>query len=147
AGFDTFLFAIGDGHDTISDFGAGVDRIEVDGFSSYTLVQEGAHLRVVFDANNSILLQNFPQAAFQAGDITFDVSVITGTADDDMLVGTADADTIFGLGGYDRLIGGDGADLLYGGDGGDVLSGGGGDDLIDGGDGLDTVDFGDATSG
>ena len=140
AGADTYLFAAGDGHDIVNDWVAGEDSIEVTGFDDYILIQEGAHLRIVFDASNSILLRNTTQAAFQAGDINISeagANVITGTGGNDALTGTAGVDEIDGLGGNDTLLGLGGDDSLVGGLGNDVLNGGAGVDQTDGGGGND----------
>ena len=150
-GNDLFKFAAGDGADTINGFVAGGtdDRIEVTGFSSYTLVQEGANLRVVLDGSNSILLTNVSASAFTAADINIPKATTTptppptggiqGTSAADDLIGTGATDTIYGLGGNDTLTGYGGDDFLYGGDGIDSLRGLAGRDLLDGGAGNDTL--------
>ncbi len=102
AGADAFVFAAGHGHDTITDFAPGVDSIEVTGFTSYTLAQQGADLRIVFDANNSILLQNVDAADFEASDINIPMlNEVDGTAGDDILLATAGDDRFDGMVGSD----------------------------------------------
>jgi Ca2+-binding RTX toxin-like protein len=167
AGDDSFRFALGDGHDTIEGFttGAGEDKIFVTGFLHYTKVQEGADLRIVFDANNSILIKNTLLADFTASDINItqegELVLIEGTGGNDDLEGSALEDHMLGLAGDDLLQGlasndliegGDGADVLEGGEGNDVISGGRhydrlygeeGDDVLMGGDGDDYISGGD----
>jgi Ca2+-binding RTX toxin-like protein len=88
-----------------------------------------------------------------------DVSIITGTGDNDILNGTAGDDTIYGLDGNDLIHGLDGNDTIYGGNESDTLNGdagsdqlygganpdaligGLGNDYLDGGDGLDVAIF------
>jgi len=156
-GNDTFVFAAGDGVDTIVGFTAGgtQDQIQVTGFTSYTLQQEGSNLRVVFDANNSILLSNVSAANFTAADInipqqssgsTGGGGTAGGTAGADTLTGTDAVDTLSGLGGDDFLIGLGGNDTLNGGDGADVLQGGSGNDSLQGGAGIDAADYANAAA-
>ena len=148
-GNDTIVFAAGDGHDTVNGFTAGgsEDAIQVTGYASYTLTQEGADLRVVFDANNSILLKNVSMASFTDADINIPraPNVITGTESGETLTGTTAIDHISGLGGNDVLRGDAANDQLLGGEGDDTLRGDAGDDLLDGGNGNDTADYRTAT--
>jgi len=145
-GNDTFLFSTGGGVDTITGFTAGgvEDQIQVTGYASYTLAQEGADLRIILDGSNSILLLGVSQASFTAADINIPLgggggNVINGTAGADNLSGTAAADEINGLGGNDTLSGQGGNDTLNGGDGSDTLRGNAGDDILVGGAGNDTL--------
>jgi len=139
-GADAYLFAAGDGQDVVLDFVPGEDFIEVSGFASYLLIQEGADLRVYFDADNSIVLRNTMAAAFDGSDINIPeagANVITGTAAGETLTGTIAVDEIDGLGGNDTLFGLGNDDSLVGGLGNDVLHGGAGVDTTDGGAGND----------
>ncbi len=141
-GNDTFVFGSGHGNDTINGFVAGgsEDTIQVTGYASYTLVQEGANLRIVFDASNSILLNNVNAASFTAADINIPLAgdgVINGTEGADTLDGTPDADEINGLGGNDTINGLGGDDIIDGGSGDDVINGGTGADTMTGGTGND----------
>jgi len=152
-GNDTFVFGTGHGSDTIHGFVAGgaEDSIQVSGYTGYWAVQEGADLRIVFDASNSILLTGVSAASFTASDINVGLNsgpppggggptpvTLTGTSGADTLAGGAAGDTLIGLGGNDVLNGLDGNDLLRGGDGNDTLNGG---------TGIDTADYSDATGG
>jgi len=145
AGNDTFKFNKGDGADTITGFVAGgsEDTILVTGYASYALVQEGANLRIVFDATNSLLLTNVSAAAFTNVDINIPFAPLlqSGTVNNDSLTGTAAADQLLGLAGNDTLKGDAGNDILDGGDGNDILEGGLGDDQLIGGLGTDKADY------
>lgn len=144
AGNDSFIFSKGDGNDVITGFTAGGadDVLRISGFTSYTLLQIGTDLRVIFDASNSILLKGITQANFTAADIVFSSPFsIDGTAYSELLHGTSGADTINGLFGADIIWGEDGDDLLYGGEHDDVLRGGAGDDVLNGGGGSDSADY------
>ncbi len=156
AGNDLYVFAAGDGHDVIEGFTAGgsEDRIEVTGFASAVIQQEGADLRVVLDANNSILLKGVSAAAFTAADLniafttgTTGPNIINGLATSETLTGTSGKDEIYGNGGDDTLIGLGDDDLLEGGANNDILRGGAGNDILVGGSGVDRADYSDAASG
>jgi len=76
------------------------------------------------------------------------VSLLTGTAGDDVILGTpgddvidggGGDDTICGLDGRDRVHGGPGDDMILGGSGIDYLFGDGGDDTLDGQGGSDRM--------
>lgn len=67
------------------------------------------------------------------------ISVIYGTAFDDVIVGGSENDTISALGGNDIVCGGAGNDQLIGGPGDDKLLGGDGDDQLAGGPGIDIL--------
>ncbi|MBC6981702.1 hypothetical protein [Caulobacter sp. 17J80-11] len=75
AGDDRFVFASGGGHDVVLDFAAGgpEDALQVYGYAAYqSLVQEGADVRVLFSATDSVLLKNVQAAALTAADFVFD---------------------------------------------------------------------------
>ena len=148
-GNDTFNFASGDGVDTISGFTAGGtdDTIVVTGFSSYTLSQEGANLRIVLDGSNSILLNNVLAANFTAADINIPLAGGGPTTGDDTLTGTAGADSIDALAGNDTVNGLAGNDTLLGNAGNDILNGGADNDTLNGGADIDTVTYADAGAG
>jgi len=148
AGDDIFYFFAGHGHDVIQDLTLGgvEDRIVVTGFTHYTKVQEGADLRIVFDANNSILIKNALAANFTSADINItlegEVAQIVGTEGPDVLNGTPAADHIVGLGGNDSVYADYGDDIIEGGEGNDTLRGEEGDDVIEGGLGNDGLQGG-----
>ncbi len=142
---DTLIFEAGDGHDTVWGLNDGgvADGFIVTGFGSYSLVEESSGLtglRIVFDANNSILLVGQSLATFDPATITLvwdGPNVINGTSGADSLSGTAEVDEINGLAGNDVLHGQGGDDFLNGGDGDDRLTGGTGADIMTGGLGND----------
>ena len=71
AGTDLFLFDAGDGHDIVTDFAAG-EALDIYGYAGYqSLQQEGAHLRVVLSASDSILLHNTTAAQLTADSLHF----------------------------------------------------------------------------
>jgi len=148
AGGDVFRFTKGDGFDLIDDFVPGVDRIDVTGFDSYTLYQQGSDVLIVFDDANRLTLHNLQVSAFLPSDINIALppNFMVGTDSAETLTGTVGADDISGLGGNDTLRGAEANDLLHGGDGDDTLRGDAGDDLLDGGAGNDTADYRTATA-
>ena len=71
-GADAFIFVLYDGNDTIRDFTVGADRLQILGYSAYqTLVQEGAHTRVVLSSYDSILLENVLATSLTSTNFTF----------------------------------------------------------------------------
>ncbi len=79
-GADVFLFANGDGVDTIMDFGRGADRIDVSafGFTSFAEVSSlitynGAHnvATIAFDADDGVTVNQYAQASFTLSDADF----------------------------------------------------------------------------
>jgi Ca2+-binding RTX toxin-like protein len=60
SGADTFLFTKGDGHDVVTDFGAGADVLDLSGFLNAglkpTLVSSGADTLIQFSASDDIRL-------------------------------------------------------------------------------------------
>jgi Ca2+-binding RTX toxin-like protein len=129
-GNDTFVFRTGDGRDTIADFNqAGDDRIEVQGYTAYTgLQQVGADTLVVFSATDDILLKGVQSSSLTDADFffvdapvvpTFPTGSIVGTANNDTLNGTSGADVIYGLAGNDVIDGKKGGDTMIGGTGND----------------------------
>lgn len=75
------------------------------------------------------------------GDITFtyDTTIFTGTAANDVLTLNDGDDVVDGAAGNDWIDGGNGHDILIGGAGSDTLIGGGSSDTISGGDGDDLL--------
>ncbi|WP_395612225.1 type I secretion C-terminal target domain-containing protein [Allosphingosinicella sp.] len=69
AGADTFIFSIGDGVDTITDFSVQEDTLEIYGFTSaQQILQAGNDVRVVLSATESILLRNVQASNLLVGD-------------------------------------------------------------------------------
>ena len=162
---DTYVYARGDGNDTIiEDWYAGSDKLVLSGISSsgVSLVRSGndtlVQIResaVGMGDSGSILIKNMIAdgaargiEALVFGDgSTWNAAgmsshtdrvldrLVAGTTGGDTLAGSTGTDILLGNGGNDDLNGGAGNDLLYGGEGNDALNGGRGDDLIDGGAG------------
>jgi serralysin len=79
-GKDKFVFTVGCGHDTITDFGAGPgsdDVISVKGlFTSFSQVQAaaqqvGSDVVITFNANDSLVLANLNLASLAANDFSY----------------------------------------------------------------------------
>ncbi|WP_028969427.1 calcium-binding protein [Sphingomonas sp. URHD0057] len=138
AGNDTFLYAISDGRDVVTDFAAG-DLVRISGYASaQSLAQVGGDVVLTLSASDTITFSNATATTVQAalqfgsggGSGGGPTGTITGTSGNDMLNGTGSNDTINGLGGDDIIKGGAGDDRIIGGLGSDTLSGGGGSDTF-----------------
>ncbi len=76
-GADVFVFKPGDGTDTITDFAAGSDRIDlrafgtVKGLANLGLSQSGADTVVTISSSEKIILKNVTMAALKAQDFIF----------------------------------------------------------------------------
>ncbi|MCY3670791.1 MAG: calcium-binding protein [Alphaproteobacteria bacterium] len=159
-GADTFVFAPGHGDDTIGDFEAGTDIIDLSQFgpsltweklsgsiSTVTNPLFGTYLQIDLSAwgGGTITLwgvsspDDLTEEMFKMPGIPLELVGGDGT---DYLHGNAGDDVLSGGGGNDRLVGYAGDDVLLGGDGHDIIVGGQGDDRIEGGAGNDTL-FGD----
>ena len=151
AGADTFVFTQGSGFDTISDFEAGRDQIDLTdfGFTSFdqlNLVQQDGFANLFIDQNTSIALTNVRNVdALSANDFILeggivDTSVPATPVEDTPVVEIVDTtNTITGTNGADRLIGTNQSDAIFGGAGNDTIAGDGGNDIIDGGTGNDFI--------
>lgn len=168
---DTYIFGLGYGSDTVSDFDTAanvIDVVDLTGVdaSTVTLSRTGTYNVQVALAGGLDLLTlggqlNTPSSGIEeirfAGGVVWDRAAIdamfapVGTDGNDTLIGfgvgdTIDGglgdDTIEGLDGDDTLIGGAGNDDLNGGNGNDRLDGGTGDDQLNGRSGSDTYVFG-----
>ncbi len=155
-GADIFVATIGGGADTITDFAAASDLIDVSAFGGYVgAVQSGLDTLVTIAAGVTFTLLNFTATALTAANFITGASpppagynLINGTGAGEVLNGTAGSDQIYGLGGNDFLIGNDLPDWLEGGEGNDTLNGGSGADMMIGGAGDDIYlvdDAGDVT--
>lgn len=154
-GNDTYLFNIGDGHDTIKNEGesryanadvgevkADIDNIQFgEGITSdmLTFTKDQNNLIIHVNNNDSITITNW-----YTNDITQKIDNLL-FADGTRLSWDDETSTnfhIYGTGNDDVLRGTIGNDVLYGGKGNDLLSGGVGDDtyLFNLGDGHDTID-------
>lgn len=161
---DAFLYAKGDGHDTIteqSDATGQLDKLLLSGLKLQDagFARSGDDLRIVFAGGGSITVKSW----FPAGEnrrienVTFDDATLTadevtariGIVLDDgpnNYTGTNYNDIIYGLGGADNLSGdpyqGAADDVLHGGAGNDILYGGRGRDFLYGGADNDVLDGG-----
>ena len=170
-GADGDIFVLGDGNDTITDFTAGTDKIDITsipgikGFSDFIadfasddgngnmtldLGAHSTHLTAVEIADlshNDFLYHGAPLSE----DSLFDSTVsgtsasetLTGTADADLIEGLAGADLLQGLAGDELLAGGADDDRHYGSQGNDTVQGGTGNDMLSGGAGDDLLSGGD----
>ncbi|MBP2160300.1 MULTISPECIES: calcium-binding protein [Asticcacaulis] len=157
-GNDRFMFAVGDGNDTVHlpPVTGERDVIEITGpltladVSFYGMGTDDLIIRYG-PGDDQIGLPSFFRVApadrvsvLVVGGVEYDLNalladpndLLTGTEGNDTLNGAAGDDTIFGLGGSDSLTGGDGNDSLDAGSGGhDTLDGGAGNDTLYGGSG------------
>lgn len=172
-GNDVYVFALGDGQDTINNYDAGQSRQDVLSFgagidpASITARRSGNTLVLsIAGTDDQVTINNyflgnagdayrldeirFADAAATVWNVeTVKAMVLSATAGDDVLQGYDSADTLSGQAGNDTLTGNAGDDVLVGGAGNDVLSGDAGNDLyvFQLGDGQDTIDNYDAANG
>lgn len=161
-GADVFEFDAGDGHDIITDFQNGRDRLDFDDLDATgiqaliaTASQQGADLVLSHSAGSSVTLRNMQLADLDLSDFTaapppvpgLDLEgsagndTLRGGAGNDDIDGEAGDDRLLGRGGHDELNGDDGNDTLLGGKGNDTLEGGAGNDTLKGGAGADVFEF------
>jgi len=159
---DTYIWAIGDGNDTIDDSSGSTNSVDTLFLSNVLPGQ--VQLKHASGSNNLVItigseiitiLNRFSNIAYTYGieRIVFAdgtqwnlVEVLShtkmnGTTGNDVLTGNGYADQMFGLGGNDTLNAGDGDDVLTGGAGNDSLAGSNGADsyIWTEGDGNDTL--------
>lgn len=162
-GNDTYIFAKGDGIDSISDYNPAPGNLDA---ISFTDVKSAEMISVSRLSNHALILQygltdtvsvqSFFETAYttsyQVEKITFADGVVwslndilknaiyRGTTGHDALTSFANGvNRVEGGDGNDTVTGADHADTLSGGAGNDSLYGGSGDDLIYGGTGQDTL--------
>ena len=149
AGSDTFQFGPDGGNDTITDFVAGVDVIDLTAFADITTF---VGLTLTSDSRGTVI----DLTAYGGGTVLLEGVGIEQLSFEDFRLhgwtyGTDNADTLDGTGADDRIAGDEGNDSIDGGDGYDTIRGGAGDDSIDGGarddylrgnDGQDTIEGG-----
>ncbi len=165
-GDDVFVFATGHGDDTIYDFTAGADKIDLTGIAgitnfndlSITESDDGVTIDLTKNGGGTIFLDGTALDNLDAGDFIFADSgpppvedyddwqygtdgrdTFQGTSGDDRYDGLGDKDEIHGNAGDDYLRGGAGNDALHGGTGNDTLVGGGGADRVYGDAGDDKL--------
>ena len=138
-GADTFVVGTGFGNDTIGDFVAGTDKIDLTAVTPGSFADLQAATTdvggnaVITLTGGTITLTGVLEEALSESDFVGLSNTITGTVGDDTLVGTAGADTINGDNGKDTISGLGGADTLLGGNQDDILAGGEGADTLTGG--------------
>ena len=171
AGRDTYVFAVGDGHDVIEDLSPDGSIVRfVDGLDISTISKQlvdgdpGVQDSLIsYGSGDTILIKGWStlsvedQAAWTFESLTAkftpansadepDLSVVPeadgGTAKT-IIVGTAGADVLVGIDIDESIDGQDGNDVITAGGGADDISGGAGDDDLDGGGGDDIVRGGD----
>lgn len=167
-GNDTFLFAAGDGSDTVQNSNLGeIDRLQfLAGITADDIAVKRVWDNLVLSRlglTDSIVIVNYFAAntgqtiVHFADGVVWDAAAIeammplAGTSNADYLIGFESAntitgqagdDTISGRGGNDTLAGGNGDDSINGDDGDDLLSGGRGNDVLNGGMGADVYLYG-----
>ncbi|MDE0023201.1 MAG: calcium-binding protein [Spirochaetaceae bacterium] len=156
-GSDTFVFAPGDGDDTITDFSTSDDKIDLTAFGedvSYsdltiaaTTDGTGTVITLPGEDGGTITLQGVTSTDLTADQFVFASAVTRGTLfvgseADSGFTGTGFSDTIIGGEGDDTLAGGGGNDVIFGNEGDDTITGGAGNDAIFGGGGDDTINAG-----
>ena len=160
-GADTYLFALGDGEDTIIEsdgaanklvFGTGIATTSL---RLYRTIEAPDDLIIALpNGTDSVVLKDQLSSSGWSG--VTRISFADGTVWDrdeiveqllaqpatpyaDYLVGSDGNDSINGLAGNDFIEGARGDDQLTGGDGNDILSGGVGNDALHGGEGDDVL--------
>ena len=153
SGNDVYLYARGDGADTITDSGGDADTFKFKdiGVASIVFEVSGDDILVKFKENDTsdtlsttdiITVKNGNLDGsriekFQTGDEVYDISSISSSK-----VGSSDADTLSGGDGGDWISGGGGDDTISGGDGDDIILGDAGDDTLYGGTGNNSLSGG-----
>ena len=149
SGVDVFAFQPQDGDDTITDFVAGEDRIELLHSNSADVVvtQQGSDVLINLDGGSLTVHSSIVSDVLQAIDYVHQSGstggdTILGHAGANVLLADAGNDSVDGAAGDDFLSGGSGSDTISGGDGNDWIEGDLGDDILTGGSGGDTFVFG-----
>ena len=147
-GADVFVFSTDGRLDVVTDFEAGIDRLDlsastgtfaVDEFQ-FQAMEDGAVLSfatetIVVRSSNGLPLS---LQDFAFGDLfPIDRPPMSFVPQD--LIGGDGADTLTGGFGNDRLLGGAGNDVLHGLEGNDLLEGGTGENSLNGGHGSDVL--------
>lgn len=164
AGNDTFIYEMGSGYDTITDFagqqagGSERDKLVLSGYDISAYLTNVGDVWTVHYSGGTDTFRLVGVTELRGDDYVFitsledglpgipasDGQLIRGNYDANILYGTSGADRIQGGGGNDSLYGGGGDDLIYGGSGDDYLFGESGNDTLYGEDGDDFIDGGDS---
>ncbi len=168
AGKDVFMYANGQGKDTIADYASGQDTLQITSGSISKTALANSGKNIVFTVGKgSITLKNAATKAIglkdSRGNYTISKTAITlgsnftGTMDSAKYLstvttingkssaktvtikGNAKANTVYGGSGVNTIYGNAGNDKLYGYAGNDTLSGGDGNDTLYGGTGNDKL--------
>lgn len=151
-GVDVFAFAEGHGHDTIRDFDAAKDLIDLSGFvhgiswedlsgnmTAITNPDDGSVVGVQIDLTEwgggtvDVMGVSSVDELAEANFRLPDFQVIQGTDGDDSIYAHSSTPTAF------AIYGGEGNDFLAGNSEDDAIHGGAGDDFLLGADGDDTI--------
>ncbi len=150
SGNDTYLFAKGDGIDSISEFGSRTSNSDTIKFTDISadevtaLQRRGNNLVIQYGSSDQITVNSYfydeayevEKFVFSDGE-TWDKAALKARI---MTIGTSNNDVIFGYAdATNHIAGNDGNDLLSGGNGNDVIEGGNGNDFIFGGAGNDEI--------
>lgn len=160
-GSDRYIFNIGDGRDTISNYDASAGRVDVLSFgagispAAVSARRQGNNLVLALaGGTDQVTVTNYfigdAAGNYQLDGVLFSdgtawdtaavkALVLQSTDGADVLQGYAADDSILGGGGNDTLYGNEGNDSLRGEDGDDILYGGAGNDSLSGGSGGDTL--------
>jgi len=159
---DTYVWAVGDGNDTIDDTSSSFSTTDslvltnvlpgqvvlthANGSNNLVITIGSEVINIANRFSNIANPYGIERMVFSDGTV-WDLNRIlaetrmNGTGGNDALTGNGYADNLFGLAGNDTLTGGDGDDVLTGGTGNDSLVGGNGFDsyVWTKGDGNDTI--------
>jgi len=141
SGNDTYIFNVGDGQDTITDytgtdqiiFGAGITKANIQLISDYA---NNKSLIIKIGTNgDQITLKSFfsnSGSNYKIESLKFaDGSVLDLTTGLTLSATKTTGETLFGIYSNDILTGNIGADTIYGNEGNDIITGGKGNDIID----------------
>ena len=163
AGNDIYIWNLGDGFDTFSDYQnsnteSRADKVKFGegiSFDDLTFERSGYHLNIYVNGNRNQGMQLYNQfyddyrrieyLEFADGTIknlTEMGFTYTMSDSNDDVTGTTYNDILIGNGGNDTLSGGNGNDILYGNDGNDTLNGQNGNDTLIGDVGNDSLNGG-----
>jgi Ca2+-binding RTX toxin-like protein len=165
AGNDVYVYASGDGNDTIGDNSGSLLEVDTLKFvdlnpNDVTLSRVGQDLKIAITATGEVITVPYQfysategwgiEKIVFADGTNWNLATINanaafrGTAGNDTLTGGIDADQLLGLDGNDTLNGAGGNDTLTGGKGVDSLAGAAGSDIYiyASGDGNDTINDG-----
>jgi len=143
-GADRFIFGVGSGRDTITDFEVGKDIIQIlpgYGFRSFADLQK--HIADDADGNavislagtwrgatDQITLRGVSSGELSAADFLFSDEAITGSSGNNQINPTTSVLAYRTTGVHDVIYGMDGNDTIDGGGGADLMNGGNGDDTF-----------------